>query len=275
MEAWRPGCPVRPCLWKVVWMSLFLMCFRSYGCIFLYHEYLVRFHNPFIHGFGTAFRSSQKGLTNTIRGSIISFGAFQTYYVTHLQSTPSEISWIGSIAVFLLFSGGVVTGRLTDAGYFHHCTIIGAFLVVFGTFMASLSTKYWQVLLAQAVCTGIGNGCLLTPMMVVVSTYFKKKLPLVLGIAACGSVTGGLIFPSMVRTLLPTIGFGWTMRAVGFIQLGTLTIAVTSARTRLAPKRSGPLLDWTAFGEIEFDVYALGCFLVRIPSRRGAVSDVG
>ncbi|KAG6353673.1 hypothetical protein INS49_005381 [Diaporthe citri] len=187
-------------------------------------------------------------------GSIISFGAFQSYYVTHLQSTPSEISWIGSIAILLLFSGGVVTGRLTDSGYLHHCTIIGAFLIVFGTFMASLSTKYWQVLLAQGVCTGIGNGSLLTPMMVIVSTYFKKKLPFVLGIGACGSVTGGLIFPSMVRTLLPTIGFGWTMRAIGFIQLGTLIIAVASARTRLEPKRSGPLLDWTAFGDIEFDI---------------------
>lgn len=149
--------------------------------------------------------------------------------------------------------------------------ISGAFLVVFGTFMASLSTEYWQVLLAQAVCTGLGNGCLLTPMMVVVSTHFKRKLPLVLGIAACGSVTGGLVFPSMVRTLLPTVGYGWTMRAIGFIQLATLVIAVASARTRLAPKRSGPLLDWAAFGDIEFDIYALGCFLVSFPSQIGAV----
>lgn len=103
-------------------------------------------------------------------------------------------------------------------------------------------------------------------MMVVVSTYFNKKLPLVLGISACGSVTGGLIFPSMVRTLLPTIGFGWTVRAIGFIQLGTLTVAIASARTRLEPKRSGPLLDWTAFGDIEFDMYAVGCFLVSLSS---------
>ncbi|WQF87048.1 Putative major facilitator superfamily, MFS transporter superfamily [Colletotrichum destructivum] len=197
-------------------------------------------------------------------GSIISFGVFQTYYVTHLNRPPSDISWIGSIAVFFLFAGGIVTGRLTDAGYFHHVTILGAALVVLGTFMTSISKTYWQVLLAQGLCVGLGNGSLQTPMMVLIATYFGKKLPLAFGIAACGSVTGGLVFPSMARTLLPTVGFGWTMRAIGFIQLGTLAIAVFSARPRLEPKKHGSFLDWTAFRETEFSLFTVGCFMVSV-----------
>ncbi|KAK6215766.1 riboflavin transporter MCH5 [Colletotrichum tabaci] len=194
-------------------------------------------------------------------GSIISFGVFQTYYVTNLNRPPSDISWIGSIAVFFLFAGGIVTGRLTDAGYFHHVTILGAALVVLGTFMTSISKTYWQVLLAQGLCVGLGNGSLQTPMMVVIATYFGKKLPLAFGIAACGSVTGGLVFPSMARPLLPTVGFGWTMRAIGFIQLGTLAIAVSSVRPRLEPKKYDSFLDWTAFRETDFSLFTVGCFM--------------
>lgn len=165
-------------------------------------------------------------------GMIISFGVFQTYYVSNLHRSRSDISWVGSLAVFFLFFTGIISGRLTDAGHFRITTIIGAFLVVFGTFMTSLSQTYWQILLAHGLCTGLGNGFLLTPMMTLITTYFKRRLPLVMGIAACGSTTGGLIYPSMARTLLPTIGFGWTMRAMGFIQLGTFAIALVSGVPR-------------------------------------------
>jgi MFS family permease len=147
-------------------------------------------------------------------------------------------------------------------------TISGAFLIVFGTFMVSLCTTYWQLVLAQGICIGLGNGCMLTPIMTIISTYFRKKLPIAMGIAACGSVTGGLIFPSMARTLLPTIGFGWTLRAIGFIQLGTLTIALLAVRPKMVPKIAQDLVDWTVFRELQFNLFLLGSFFVshKIPN---------
>jgi MFS family permease len=193
---------------------------------------------------------------------VISFGVFQTYYVTTLHQPRSDIAWIGSLAVFLLFFMGAVSGRLTDAGYYRVTTSVGAILVVLGTFMTSVSKVYWKILLAQGVCTGLGNGFLLTPMSTVVTTYFRRRLPLVMGIAACGSVTGGLIFPSMVRTLLPTVGFGWTLRAIGFIQLGTFSIALICCRPKSISGNPGPILDWTFFKEPAFTLLLVGSFLV-------------
>ncbi|KAI4617206.1 uncharacterized protein J4E87_008446 [Alternaria ethzedia] len=86
---------------------------------------------------------------------IISFGVFQSYYVTTLHQTRSTIAWIGSLAVFLLFFTGIISGRLTDAGFYRSVTFTGAFLVVLGTFMTSLSETYWQVLLAQGAFLGV------------------------------------------------------------------------------------------------------------------------
>ncbi|KAK1849847.1 riboflavin transporter MCH5 [Colletotrichum chrysophilum] len=198
-------------------------------------------------------------------GLIISFGVFQTYYVSSLGQSRSDVAWIGSITVFLLFFGGILSGRLTDAGHFRVAVTLGAILLVLGTFMTSLCTEYWQLILAQGVCVGLGNGLLSTPHLTVISTYFNKRLPLALGTVACGSVTGGLIYPSMARVLLPSIGFGWTMRSIGFIQLATLAIALGVVRPRARPVAGTRLLvDWGAFKELEFTLYFIGVFLAYL-----------
>ena len=197
---------------------------------------------------------------------IISFGIFQTYYVSTLNQTRSDIAWVGSIAVFLLFFMGIISGRLTDAGYLRITTISGAVLVTLGTFMTSLTDEYWQVVLSQGLCTGLGNGLLLTPMMTLITMYFRRRLPIVMGVVSCGSVTGGLIYPSMARTLLPSIGFGWTLRAMGFIQLGTFAIALNCGKPKQARRKSAPMLDWAVSRDSKFTLYLSGCFLVSLDS---------
>ncbi len=197
------------------------------------------------------------------RGVINSFGSFQTYYTTLLQRSPSDIAWIGSIQIFLLFFIGTFTGRLTDAGYFRHLLAIGTVLQVIGIFTTAQGTQYWQIFLSQGVLMGLGNGCIFCPSLATLSTYFSKKRALAIGIAATGSATGGLVFPSIVRQLLPTLGFAWTMRVIGFVQVATLLVANIGLRTRLPPRRSGQIIEWSAFKDPEYSFYAAGSFFVR------------
>jgi MFS family permease len=195
-------------------------------------------------------------------GFVNSFGVFQTYYVSTLNKSPSDISWVGSMQVFLLFFIGTFTGRLTDAGYFRPLLAVGSILGVLGLFMTSLSTQYWQLFLAQGICCGLGNGCLFCPCVSLLSTYFKKKRGLALAVAAAGSGTGGVIFPAMVRQLLPRIGFPWTIRALAFIQLGCLIICCLGLKPRLPPRKSGALVDWASFKEPPYLLFAIGMFFV-------------
>lgn len=195
-------------------------------------------------------------------GTINSFGIFQTFYVSSLSRPPSDISWIGSIQVFLLFFLGTFTGRLTDAGYFKQVFATGSFLVVFGSFMTSLSTSYWQIFLAQGICIGLGMGCLFCPIVAVLSTYFVKRRNVAIGLAISGSATGGVVFPAMVRQLLPQIGFGWTMRSIGFLQLAILVVANVLCKTRVPPRRTGPIVEWRAFKEVPYTLFAIASFFV-------------
>ncbi|KAK4942007.1 hypothetical protein LTR10_018188 [Elasticomyces elasticus] len=193
-------------------------------------------------------------------GVINSFGVFQTYYVSALNRASADISWIGSMQVFFLFSVGVLTGRLTDAGYFRPTFALGSLLAVLGSFLASISTTYIQLFFAQGVCIGVGMGCLFCPIVAVVSTYFRSRRNLAMGIAISGSASGGIFFPLMVRELLPRLGFSWTMRCLGFVQLASLLIANAFTRTRVPPSRAGPLIEWNAFKDPVFTFFALGSF---------------
>lgn len=194
-------------------------------------------------------------------GYINSFGVFQTYYTESLGRSPSDISWVGSIQIFLLFFVGMFSGRATDAGYFKLILTIGALLELFCIFMTSLSTKYWQLFLAQGVGQGIGCGLMFCPTIALTPTYFSTNRSIAIGIVASGSATGGLVFPAVVMRLLPRIGYGWTMRTLGFISLATLTPCLIFLRQRLPPRKSGPLVEWAAFKEASYLFFAIGMFL--------------
>jgi MFS transporter, MCT family, solute carrier family 16 (monocarboxylic acid transporters), member 3 len=139
-------------------------------------------------------------------GAPASFGVYQLYYTETLNLPPSQVSWIGSLQVFLTFFLSAFSGRLADAGYTRHLLFVGLFLILFGTFMTSLCTQYWQILLAQGVCTGIGMGTVFMPAVATVGTYFSTKKSMALAISASGTGTGSLIFPSTVQYLIPQIG---------------------------------------------------------------------
>ncbi|KAK1969552.1 major facilitator superfamily transporter [Colletotrichum sublineola] len=194
-------------------------------------------------------------------GIVNSFGVFQSYYTTLLSRPPSDIAWIGSFEVFFLFFISTFSGRLTDAGYFRPLFIAGFLLVSLGMIATSFCTRYWQFFLAQGICLGLGNGLLFCPALSTASTYFDKRRGLALGFVSIGSSSGGLIYPTMVRQLLPSIGFGWTIRSIAFVQMGTLVVAFMFLRPRVKPRKTGSIVEWAAFKELEYTFYAIGSFL--------------
>ncbi|RJE18628.1 Major Facilitator Superfamily [Aspergillus sclerotialis] len=183
------------------------------------------------------------------------YGIFQQYYTQELGQSESS--------VFFLFIVGVAAGRLTDGGHFRVTFASGVFLQVLGLFMTSLATKYWQIFLAQAVCLGIGNGFTFCPALAVLSQYFKKKRAFAVGLAAAGGAVGGLVYPVLINWLIfkDGVGFPWTLRAMGFIMLGTYVPCLIWFKPRLPPRKSGPWIDTSAFSEIPFIFFSLSMFL--------------
>ncbi|KAL4963503.1 major facilitator superfamily protein [Aspergillus stella-maris] len=197
-------------------------------------------------------------------GIINSYGVFETFYnQTLLRDTSSStISWIGSVQSFLIMFLGVLTGPLYDAGWMLPLLYTGSFLVVFGHMMLSICQTFWQVLLAQSFCVGIGAGLLFVPSIAILSTYFTSKLPFAIGIAASGSSVGGVIYPILIRHLQSQIGFPWSVRIAGFLSLFGLSISSLVLRPRILPPTRRNLVDWSALSEPPYALFNAGMFLV-------------
>ena len=115
-------------------------------------------------------------------------------------------------------------------------------------------------MLAQAVCVGVGCGCLFVPSVAIVSTYFSTKKAFATGIAASGSSLGGVLYPIIFHKLQPQIGFGWATRVLAFIMLGTLAMSLSVMRTRILPAQKRALWELSAFKEAPFTFFTLAMF---------------
>lgn len=190
------------------------------------------------------------------------FGIYQLHYTGTMGLPNAQVAWIGSIQTFITFLMCTFSGRLADAGYSKPTVLTGAFLAVFGSFMTSLATEYWQIFLAQGVCTGLGLGTMFTPAISVVSSYFDRKRALALSITASGSAIGSVIFPATVQYLIPQVGFPWAVRCAAFVVLFLVIVLIVTFKPRKLPTEPGPLLELTAFTEPTYVLFAMASFFL-------------
>lgn len=197
---------------------------------------------------------------------------FQEYYLrtTLSDKTASDVAWISSLQYFLIFFVGMITGRLFDMGLFKPTITVGFVLWVFSMMMASLCTEYYQLLLAQGIGTGLSFGIIFPLSVAVPAQWFNRRRAFAFGILATGSSVGGVIFPIMAQKLLPTLGFGWTMRIFGFMGLGLLIFAWFAMKTRLPPTidvrthglRNVQIVDLSALKVPSYSFFVLGSTFV-------------
>ncbi|RDW63804.1 hypothetical protein BP6252_11349 [Coleophoma cylindrospora] len=197
-------------------------------------------------------------------GWITCIGVFQTYYQEHQLKnySPSEVAWIPSVEIFIMQMGAPFCGKVFDGYGPRYLLLFGTVVHVFGIMMASLGKTYYQIFLAQSVCSAMGAACLFYGGMNSVMTWFFKRRALASGIAASGSSLGGVIMPIMINKLLPQIGFGWTMRAIAFMFLGLLIFANITVKSRLShTPRSWKMWDFIVpLKDPKFALLAVGSF---------------
>lgn len=85
---------------------------------------------------------------------------------------------------------GIITGPVYDLGYHRTLLFLGGFLTVFGMMMLSLCTEYYQILLAQGVCVGLGSGIVYVPSLALVAASFTTKRPVAVAAVSSGISIG-------------------------------------------------------------------------------------
>ncbi|CAH0027314.1 unnamed protein product [Clonostachys rhizophaga] len=190
------------------------------------------------------------------------YGVFQLYYSQTTGWSSSQISWVGSIQLFLAFVGGSVSGRLADAGYARHCILLGSTLNIIGIMTASVASAYWQVILSLGVCVGLGGGMMALPAAAAIGSRLRHRRALAMSLSGCGASIGAISYAATVQYLIPVIGFPWAVRCCGLLSIIASITANALARPPLYTRKSGGLIDWSAFESGFFGMFCLGGFLV-------------
>ncbi|ETS84626.1 hypothetical protein PFICI_02651 [Pestalotiopsis fici W106-1] len=169
------------------------------------------------------------------------FGAFEEYYLTHQLSdkTPDDVAWIGSLAAFLQFATGMIAGPIFDR-FGVNAFRPAALAYVFAMMMLGLCKTYWQIMLVQGVLMGIAMGFLQIPIFATIPHWFDKNRAAAFGIVVAGSSLGGIVMPIAISKMLngTSLGFGWTVRIVGFMILPLLAFSCVVVKTRIPLRTS-------------------------------------
>jgi MFS family permease len=136
-------------------------------------------------------------------------------------------------------------------------------LFVTSIMLTRVSRKYYQLLLSQGVLGGLSCGMMYSPAVAVVGHYFHARRPLAIAIGSTGSSLGGTLFPIIINRLLfsSSLGFGWTVRIVGFLVLALCLLACLTIKPRVTG-RKGSLFLLAAWKNPVYSLLVAGLFLV-------------
>ncbi|KXS95614.1 hypothetical protein AC578_10385 [Pseudocercospora eumusae] len=200
-------------------------------------------------------------------GYMNTVGTYQAYLATHQLSAYSEstIGWIFSLYIFLAFGAGVQIGPLFDKHGAFWLVVTGATCTTLSIFLLGICTRYWHFIFVFGILGGLGNAFIFTTSVSAVGHYFLKGRGNATGIATCGGALGGVIFPLMLQSLFPKVGWAWATRIQAFIFLVLLLIAIVLIRARLPPRPgSSALPDVRVFHDPCFALVTFGAFFLEL-----------
>lgn len=117
---------------------------------------------------------------------------------------------------------------------------------------------------------GLGFGLLYVPTVASISQRFSTNRAVALGVATSGAPAGGIIYTVIFNQLISKMGFGWTVRIMGFVMLflfcmaGLLLSLEGRLKSRAINDRPRALLDKRALKDLPFWSFTVANFLIYL-----------
>ncbi|KAK3821580.1 MAG: major facilitator superfamily domain-containing protein [Benniella sp.] len=177
-------------------------------------------------------------------GYVSIYGIFQAKYNDIYGAkgqSPSNVSFVGSLAVGFQFGFTIISGPLMNK--FGHKVILWSGTVIgsLGLLLASWGTELWHLYLTQGVMFGIGVSLLNLAATAIPPLWYDKHRGLAMGICFSGAGIGGLAFGFIIPALIDSVGLYWTLRIYAIFHF--VCTAFASIVMRAPRQLSGPPLD--------------------------------
>ncbi len=147
------------------------------------------------------------GVTFVGFGCVYSFSAFIDSLQHDFGASRGSVSLVFSLAGFLYFALGTVSGPLADRWGSRRVAVIGMILIGVGLVLASMAQNLVQVYAAYGLGVGLGVGCSYVPAMGAVQRWFIKHRGFASGLASSGIGAGTLVVPPLVALFILQLGW--------------------------------------------------------------------
>ncbi len=140
-------------------------------------------------------------------GSAYTFSAFLKPLEQEFGASRGEVSLVFSLAGFLYFALGIISGPLADRYGARTMAVTGMLLVGAGLVFAGLARTITEVYVAYGLGVGIGVGCAYVPAVGAVQRWFVRRRGFASGLAVSGIGLGTLVMPPLAAWLIALIGW--------------------------------------------------------------------
>ncbi|WP_176051158.1 MFS transporter [Burkholderia sp. BCC1644] len=140
-------------------------------------------------------------------GSAYSFSAFVESLQRDFAASRGQISLVFSLAGFLYFGFGIISGPLADRFGSRRLAIVGMLLTGAGLAAAGAAQSLLQVYVAYGLGVGLGVGCAYVPAVGAVQRWFVRRRGFASGLAVAGIGVGTLVMPPLASALIAHVGW--------------------------------------------------------------------
>jgi MFS family permease len=140
-------------------------------------------------------------------GSAYTFSAFVEPLQRDFGASRGSVSLVFSLAGFLYFGLGVVSGPLADRWGSRRLAVAGMFLLGLGLAAASMARSLTEIYLAYGLGVGLGVGASYVPVLGAVQRWFVRRRGFASGIAVSGIGVGTLAMPPLAALLIEALGW--------------------------------------------------------------------
>lgn len=169
-------------------------------------------------------------------GSAYTFSAFVEPLQGDFDASRGSVSLVFSLAGFLYFGAGVVSGPLADRWGARPMVIAGMALVAAGLVLASVARSLTEVYAAYGLGVGLGIGLSYVPVLGVVQRWFSRRRGFASGLAVSGIGVGTLAMPPLASLLIGELGWRGAYLVIGglvaVIGIGAAAAIESDPRTR-------------------------------------------
>lgn len=135
------------------------------------------------------------------------------------NTSYSEIAWISSIMLAVMYAGGPISSVLVNKYGSRPVVVVGGLLCCLGMVAASFSTSVKELYLTVGFLGGLGLAFNLQPALTIIGKYFYRKRPVANGLAMAGSPVFLSTLAPFNQYLLNTFGWKGSFLILGGILL--------------------------------------------------------